>query len=114
MHRRTGTAERPRPDSSAKRAPTTAGTGKPAPAIAAATPERRCAPCRRLAASLAVIGIAVLGQFIVVSARRRRRDFAVLKALGLLRRQVRSITAWQVSTVTGLAVLAGLPPGVAA
>jgi putative ABC transport system permease protein len=55
---------------------------------------------------------AVLGQFIVVSGRRRRRDFAILKALGMLRRQVRAITAWHVSTLTGLALLAGLPLGV--
>jgi hypothetical protein len=67
-----------------------------------------------LAAVLAVVGVAVLGQFIVVSGRRRRHDFAILKALGMLRRQVRSITAWQVSTLTGLALLAGLPLGVAA
>jgi hypothetical protein len=38
-----------------------------------------------LAALLAVIGVAVLGQFIVVSGRRRRRDFAIFKALGMLR-----------------------------
>ena len=67
-----------------------------------------------LAALLAVVSTAVLGQFIVVSGRRRRRDFAILKALGLLRRQVSAITAWQVSTLTGLALLAGLPLGVAA
>ena len=65
-----------------------------------------------LAAVLAVVGAAVLGQFIVVSGRRRRRDLAILKALGLLRRQIRSITAWQVSTLTGLALLAGLPLGI--
>jgi hypothetical protein len=65
-----------------------------------------------LAAVLALVGAAVLGQFIVVSGRRRRRDFAILKALGMLRRQVRSITAWQVSTLTGLALLAGLPLGI--
>ena len=67
-----------------------------------------------LATLLAILGAAVLGQFIVVSGRRRRREFAILKALGLLRRQVSSITAWQVSIVTGLALLAGLPLGVAA
>jgi ABC-type lipoprotein release transport system permease subunit len=66
-----------------------------------------------LAAVLAVVGVAVLGQFIVVSGRRRRRDFAILKALGLFRRQVSAITAWQVSTLAGLALLAGLPLGVA-
>ena len=67
-----------------------------------------------LAGLLAVLGVAVLGQFIVVSGRRRRRDFAILKALGLFGRQVSAITAWQVSTLTGLALLAGLPLGVAA
>jgi hypothetical protein len=65
-----------------------------------------------LAAALALVGAAVLGQFIVVSGRRRRRDFAILKALGMLRRQVRAITAWQVSTLTGLALLVGLPLGI--
>ena len=67
-----------------------------------------------LAAVLAVIGIAVLGQLAVISGRRRRHDFAVLKALGLLRRQVSEITAWQASTLAGVALLAGLPLGVAA
>jgi hypothetical protein len=67
-----------------------------------------------LAALLAILGAAVLGQFAVLSGRRGRRDFAILKALGLLRRQVSAITAWQVSILTGLALLAGLPLGVAA
>jgi hypothetical protein len=67
-----------------------------------------------LAVVLAVLGLAVLGQFIVVSGRRRRRDFAILRALGLTGRQVRVITAWQVSTMTGLALAAGIPLGVAA
>jgi predicted lysophospholipase L1 biosynthesis ABC-type transport system permease subunit len=67
-----------------------------------------------LAAVLAALGLAVLGQLIVASGRRRRRDFAILKTLGLVRRQVSSITAWQASTLAGLALLAGLPLGVAA
>ena len=67
-----------------------------------------------LAGVLAVLGLAVLGQLAVLWGRRRRRDFAILKALGLLRRQVRSMTAWQVTTLTGFALLAGLPLGVAA
>lgn len=67
-----------------------------------------------LAGVLTVLGLAVLAQLIVVTGRRRRRDFAILKALGLLRRQVSAITTWQVSTLAGLALLAGLPLGVAA
>jgi hypothetical protein len=66
-----------------------------------------------LAGLLAVIGAAVLGHFIVLSGRRRRRDFAVLKALGIFRRQVSAIIAWQVSALTGLALLVGLPLGIA-
>ena len=66
-----------------------------------------------LAVLLAVLGLAVLGQLIVMSGRRRRRDFAIMKALGLLRRQVRWITAWQITTLTMLALLIGLPAGVA-
>ena len=67
-----------------------------------------------LAALLAILGTAVLGQYIVVSGRHRRREFAILKALGLFRRQVSCITAWQVSILTGLALLTGLPLGIAA
>jgi len=66
-----------------------------------------------LALILAVLGVAVLGQLMVISGWRRRHDFATLKALGLLRRQVRAIVAWQVTILTGLALLAGLPLGVA-
>ena len=66
-----------------------------------------------LAAVLAVIGIAVLGQLAIISSRRRRHDFAILKALGLLRRQVSEITAWQASTLAGVGLLIGLPLGVA-
>jgi hypothetical protein len=66
-----------------------------------------------LAGLLAGLGVAVLAQLAVVSGRRRRHDFAVLKALGLLRRQISQVTAWQVSTLAGLALLIGLPLGVA-
>src|SRR6266536_3105259 len=55
---RTGTAERPRPGSSAKRAPTTTGKGSPAPATATATADRRGMPCRRPAVSAAAAAAA--------------------------------------------------------
>jgi FtsX-like permease family len=66
-----------------------------------------------LALLIAVLGVAVLGQAIVVSGWRRRRDFATLKALGLVPRQVQAIVAWQATTMIALALLAGLPLGVA-
>ena len=67
-----------------------------------------------LAGVLAVLGLAVLTQLIVLSGRHHRRDFAILRSIGLLQRQVSSITAWQASTLATLALLAGLPLGVAA
>ena len=67
-----------------------------------------------LAALLAGLGTCVLGQAAVMSGRRRRREFAILKALGLLRRQIREISAWQVTIWAGLALLIGLPLGLAA
>lgn len=67
-----------------------------------------------LAAVLAALGLAVLWQFAVLSGRRRRREFAILRAIGLLQRQVIFITAWQIMTIAGLAMAAGLPLGLAA
>ena len=67
-----------------------------------------------LAGLLAVLGLGVLTQFIFQSARARRRDFAVLRTLGLQRRQLTALLVWQISTLTGLAVLIGLPVGAAA
>jgi hypothetical protein len=67
-----------------------------------------------LAGLLAVLGLGVLAQFTVQSATARRRDFAVFRTLGLRRRQVIGITCWQISTIIGLAVLIGLPAGMAA
>jgi hypothetical protein len=66
-----------------------------------------------LALLLAVLGVAVLGQLMVVSGWRRRRDLATLKTLGLVRRQVQATVAWQATILTGLALLAGLPLGIA-
>jgi hypothetical protein len=67
-----------------------------------------------LAALLAVLGLAVLAQFAATSARHSRRDFAVLATLGLRRRQLRAIRTWQLTLLTGLALVAGLPLGLAA
>jgi len=66
-----------------------------------------------LAGVLALLGLAVLAQFAMASARRRRRDFAILRTLGLLRAQLIAVTTWQAAAMTGLALLVGLPLGVA-
>jgi predicted lysophospholipase L1 biosynthesis ABC-type transport system permease subunit len=67
-----------------------------------------------LAGLLAVLGLAVLAQFAAVSARQSRHDFAVLAALGLRRRQLRAIRCWQLTALSGLVLLIGLPLGIAA
>ena len=51
---------------------------------------------------------------VLASVRRRRRELALLKTLGMTRGQVRSVVAWQTSIVLIVAVLIGVPLGVAA
>jgi len=66
-----------------------------------------------LAGVLAVLGLAVLAQFVLTSARRRRRDFALLKVLGMFRRELSAVAFWQVATVTAVALAVGVPLGIA-
>jgi hypothetical protein len=63
---------------------------------------------------VALAATAVVAQALVASVRRRRRDVAILKTLGFERRTIRAIVAWHATTVAAIAVLAGLPLGVAA
>lgn len=65
-----------------------------------------------LAAVLALMAIGALGHVLVTSVRRRRRDTAVLKTLGFVRRQVSAVTAWQATTMAAVALLIGIPVGV--
>ncbi|MCU1450399.1 MAG: hypothetical protein JWP02_2569 [Acidimicrobiales bacterium] len=67
-----------------------------------------------LAALLGLLALATVAHLLVTSIRRRRRDLAVLKTLGFVRRQVSSAVAWQATVLVGLALLIGLPLGVAA
>jgi ABC-type lipoprotein release transport system permease subunit len=45
--------------------------------------------------------------------RRRRRDLALLKALGFTHRQLSATVAWQASVAAAVGVVVGLPIGVA-
>jgi hypothetical protein len=67
-----------------------------------------------LAGVLALIGAASLTHALVTSIRRRSRDLAILKTLGFVRRQVRLAVAWQSSALTLIALVIGVPVGVAA
>jgi ABC-type lipoprotein release transport system permease subunit len=62
---------------------------------------------------LALLAAAALTDLLVTSVRRRRRDLAILKTLGFVRRQVSATVAWQATTVALVALLVGMPVGVA-
>jgi ABC-type lipoprotein release transport system permease subunit len=59
------------------------------------------------------VAIATLAHTLITSIRRRRRDLAILKTLGFERGQVSGTVAWQATTIAALALLIGLPLGVA-
>ena len=67
-----------------------------------------------LAAMVGALGISSLAHAVVLSARRHRRQLAVLRTLGFSRGQAAAAVRWQ-ATVLGLAAAAiGVPLGVAA
>jgi ABC-type antimicrobial peptide transport system permease subunit len=66
-----------------------------------------------LAAGLATGAVVALGLTLVASVRRRRRDLALLKALGFTQRQLASCVAWQATVAVGIGAAAGIPSGVA-
>jgi FtsX-like permease family len=66
-----------------------------------------------LGALVALLALGTLTHTLVSSIRRRRRDLAILKALGYVRAQVAATLAWQATTVATMAVLVGLPIGLA-
>jgi hypothetical protein len=67
-----------------------------------------------LALGLAAAAVLSLALTVVVSVRRRRRDYALLKTLGMSRGQIRAVVAWQVSVVLIVAAAIGVPLGIAA
>jgi len=66
-----------------------------------------------LSGLLALIAAGTLAHMLASSTRRRRRDLAILKTLGFTRRQVRHAVAWQATTIAAIALLIGLPAGIA-
>ena len=67
-----------------------------------------------LTALVIVLGVATVGNALIVSIRRRRRDLAILKTVGFVRRQVVGVVAWQATSIGLAALVIGLPVGVAA
>jgi FtsX-like permease family len=67
-----------------------------------------------VAAALAAGAMAALGVTLVTSVRRRRRDLALLKALGCTRRQLAGAVAWQATITAAAGLVIGVPLGIAA
>jgi putative ABC transport system permease protein len=55
---------------------------------------------------------ATLAHTLITSIRRRRLDFAILKTLGFVRRQVSATVAWQATTLAVASLVIGIPLGV--
>jgi len=64
-----------------------------------------------LVAFLAVLGFALTAHALVTSVRARRRELAMLRSLGLTRRQVAAIVGWQALTLVAGALVFGLVVG---
>jgi putative ABC transport system permease protein len=65
-----------------------------------------------LGVTLSLLALLTIIHLLLTSVRRRRRDFAVLRCLGLTRRQVRSAVGWQAGTLTAAALCLGVPAGI--
>jgi hypothetical protein len=67
-----------------------------------------------LAALLALLAVGVTAQVIVSSAHARRIELGVLRAIGLRPRQLRAALVVQAVAISGVALLVGVPVGIAA
>ena len=65
-----------------------------------------------LALALAVSAVVALGLTLAASVRRKRRDLALLRALGFVSHQLVATIAWQASVDGAIGVVIGLPLGV--
>jgi ABC-type lipoprotein release transport system permease subunit len=65
-----------------------------------------------LAALLAFLALATLTHVLITSVRRRRRDYAVLKAMGFERTQLAGAVVWNTWLLAALGVALGIPIGV--
>jgi ABC-type lipoprotein release transport system permease subunit len=67
---------------------------------------------RLLALGLAVGALTALGLTLVASVRRRRRDLALLRTFGFIRRQLLATVAWQASVAATVGIAVGVPLGI--
>jgi hypothetical protein len=60
-----------------------------------------------------LFGVATLVHMLLSSLNRRRREMALLKSLGFVRRQIALSVSWQTTTVAMIGILLGVPLGIA-
>jgi predicted lysophospholipase L1 biosynthesis ABC-type transport system permease subunit len=66
-----------------------------------------------VALTVALLAAATVAHVLATAVRGRRRDLAVLRSLGLGRGDVRAAVAWQATILVSLALVVGLPIGIA-
>jgi putative ABC transport system permease protein len=67
-----------------------------------------------LSALLALLAIGALAHVLLTSVRRRARDLAMLRTLGLVRGQLLRVVFWQAAAMAMAALLVGVPAGLLA
>jgi hypothetical protein len=67
-----------------------------------------------LGSGLAAGAVMALGITLAASVRRRRRDFAIMRTLGLSGRQLATIVAWQATVAVAIGGALGVPLGIVA
>jgi ABC-type lipoprotein release transport system permease subunit len=66
-----------------------------------------------LGTALGAVALLTIAHLLITAVRRRQRDLAILRAMGFTSGQVRRTIGWQALTLAGLALLIGLPLGIA-
>jgi hypothetical protein len=64
-----------------------------------------------LGVALSLLALLTIAHLLLTAVRRRRRDLAVLRALGFTGRQVRATVSWMALTLTVVALAVGIPVG---
>ena len=64
-----------------------------------------------LAALFALVALLTIGNTLMSSVRRRRRELAILRTIGFVRRQISATIAWQATIVASVALVIGVPLG---
>jgi putative ABC transport system permease protein len=65
-----------------------------------------------LGAVLGVLAVGALAHVLLSAVRRRRRDLAMLRTFGFVRRQIGSTVAWQATALVVVALAIGVPLGI--